>query len=47
VLRRLTRQHRRLALACDTRAVIKVFETTGLLGSFTLEPTRHAALTAV
>jgi anti-sigma B factor antagonist len=46
-LRRLKRQRRELALACDAPAVLRVFETTGLLETFTIEPTREAALAAV
>ena len=46
-LRRLTRQGRKLAIACQEPAVLRVFEATRLDGTFAILPTREEALAAV
>lgn len=46
-LRRLSRKGGRLALACTNPTVLRLFEITGTDSTFTITPTREAAMAAL
>ena len=46
-LRRVTRQHGRMALVATNPTVLRLFEITRLDATFDIHPTREAALSAV